>query len=209
MASDTRDTSDLRLREAKHRFANSLTLLKALVQRELRKVEGPEAREALTYIGEAIEIVHTLNHTASREGCGTGLEEQLTEMARTWQRLCNGHIEIAVDVSPDFRTESQTARDILLITQELILNAVKHAFPNGRNGTVRIELTRDATDHAVLVVGDDGVGLSEKVMADGKPHEGRQLISMLARNIGGAVEEAKGVEGGHTVRVRWPSGGLE
>jgi two-component sensor histidine kinase len=74
---------------------------------------------------------------------------------------------------------------IALMVTEAITNSLKHAFPDGRAGTIRVAFEPDGPQTGVLVVEDDGVGFPEGAPAAGGL--GLQLIEAFARQIGGDV----------------------
>jgi len=74
-----------------------------------------------------------------------------------------------------------------LILNELITNALKHAYPPERSGVIRVELERTA-EGAVLSVSDDGVGLEEGTRIAGEPGTGFKLIEMLIDQIDGQFQ---------------------
>jgi two-component sensor histidine kinase len=71
----------------------------------------------------------------------------------------------------------------------LISNALKHAFPSGKiGGKIGVEIGRDeATAAYQLVVWDDGVGIPSEVDVEHTTSLGLQLVSSLARQLGGAI----------------------
>ena len=75
-----------------------------------------------------------------------------------------------------------------LILNELVSNALKHAFPDGRKGKVHIELGVDDDHQATLVVGDNGIGLSEDLDLGSVESLGLQLVALLVRQLDGTVE---------------------
>jgi two-component sensor histidine kinase len=74
-----------------------------------------------------------------------------------------------------------------MIVNELVSNALEHAFPEGRSGTVRIAFRGDAAGYE-LTVADNGVGLSEELLA-GKPGTlGLKVVQALTRQIHGRLD---------------------
>jgi two-component sensor histidine kinase len=74
-----------------------------------------------------------------------------------------------------------------MIVNELVSNALEHAFPEGRSGTVRIAFRGDAAGYE-LTVADDGVGLSEELLT-GKPGTlGLKVVQALTRQIRGRLD---------------------
>lgn len=96
------------------------------------------------------------------------------------------------------------ARPLGLILNELVVNALKHAFPGDRAGTVRVDLRRRGDEHALTVL-DDGVGMDPASPPRGT-RLGRRMARALAAQLGGELETGPG-EGGTGTRctVRWPA----
>jgi two-component sensor histidine kinase len=75
-----------------------------------------------------------------------------------------------------------------LLVNELISNALKHAFPDDRQGEITIELLMEGAQHAVLTVSDNGVGISETFSLEQTQTLGLQLVTMLSDQLGGVIE---------------------
>ncbi|MFW6260465.1 MAG: sensor histidine kinase, partial [Spirochaetota bacterium] len=93
--------------------------------------------------------------------------------------------------------EVPVAADALLplgiLVHELITNSVKHAFPDGRGGTVRVSLAAADGSTATLSVSDDGAGFDpENAPRDGL---GLTLVEGLAEQMGGHASIDSGPEG--------------
>jgi two-component system, sensor histidine kinase PdtaS len=74
-----------------------------------------------------------------------------------------------------------------LIVNELISNAFKHGFPDGRRGEVRIGLDGQDDGRATLVVSDDGVGIAKDLDVQDGNTFGLQLVMLLAEQLGGEL----------------------
>jgi PAS domain S-box-containing protein len=72
-----------------------------------------------------------------------------------------------------------------LVINELIANALKHAFPDGRAGEIGIDLTMDGDDHILLSVSDDGIGIADGMEIEQTDTLGLQLVNLLADQLGG------------------------
>lgn len=75
-----------------------------------------------------------------------------------------------------------------LIVNELVSNALVHAFPDGRTGEIRIELFRAEGDKNCLVVSDNGVGFPENLDFRNTETLGMQIIAMLVDQLDGRIE---------------------
>jgi two-component sensor histidine kinase len=74
-----------------------------------------------------------------------------------------------------------------LILNELLCNALKHAFPAGRSGEIRIDLRVDAAQQVTLVVSDTGIGLPTELDFPNAESLGLQLISTLTEQLDGTL----------------------
>jgi two-component sensor histidine kinase len=70
-----------------------------------------------------------------------------------------------------------------LILNELISNALKHAFPEGRPGTVRVELSALEAGRLTLAIEDDGVGIPSDLDVSRSGRLGLQLVRTLAGQL--------------------------
>lgn len=188
------------LRELQHRSKNDLQLILALLVAQRRKVSDETARRLLTYVMDRITTIGVA-HDQLSHGARTGmiaLSDYLAALCGNLTHRREG-VTIATDLDPVSLPHAQ-AVPIGLIVNELVTNALKHAFPDRRTGTVRVALRAEReTGEAVLSVGDDGVGL-------GPPRpgsSGSDLVRRLARQVGGRLEIPE-VELGTTFRLTLP-----
>jgi len=75
-----------------------------------------------------------------------------------------------------------------LIINELVSNALKHAFPAGRRGEIRIDLTEQSDRTVTLAVRDDGVGLGDGVDFRKTTTLGMQIVAGLVKQLRGTLE---------------------
>jgi two-component sensor histidine kinase len=75
-----------------------------------------------------------------------------------------------------------------LIVQELVSNALKHAFPGGRRGQITVSLKQNGGDGFALGVRDDGVGLPEGARPEMSSSLGLRLVRILAEQVNATVE---------------------
>jgi len=95
-----------------------------------------------------------------------------------------------------------TAVPVSLIVNELVTNAVKYAFPDGRAGTVRVSTAAVPPDHIRLRVEDDGVGLPEGFDITKASSLGMQLVQGLTAQIRGELEISR--ENGTAFSIVFP-----
>lgn len=190
-----RRTADLRaalerktvlLHEAEHRAKNSLQMAASLVLLKARRLQGPEARKALQEVAErvsALSAAHRLLYeagTASRFDVKEFTSELAGELVAT---LPKGQVDLNLQVQ-SLGVPAPKAAALALLLNEVIGNAVKHAFPHGRQGRLTIEIGR--TDNGLkIAVEDDGVGLDHSPAPEGS--FGRTLITMLVHQLKGRL----------------------
>jgi two-component sensor histidine kinase len=106
-------------------------------------------------------------------------------VGRSAVRLVPSIDELSLDV--------KRAVPLGLIVNELLSNALKYAYPEGKKGEVRVFLGRNG-DIISLAVSDDGTGCGEDINTGKARGMGLQLVDMLARQVGGSfsMESANG-----------------
>jgi len=199
---DAEERSDL-LRELDHRVRNNLSVMLGLVGMERNRKRGEEAAEALATLESRMRSFLLVHEALRRENYrGVRLREFIGRLA---QRLRNGfaleeRIRLEVTV-PDIAVDERQGFALALILNELLTNAFRHAFPDGRSGTVWLDMTMD--DHeATLEVRDDGVGRVDP--PEGRePGSGRSIVEALTRSELGGRFEAVPCEVGTCVRLRF------
>jgi two-component sensor histidine kinase len=94
-------------------------------------------------------------------------------------------VTLDIDVEP-VSLPMDTAIPCGLLISELVSNSIKHAFPAGRSGLVRVTLRQD--DRIVLTIADDGVGLPEGLDHRHTESLGLQLVTILAQQLGATID---------------------
>jgi two-component sensor histidine kinase len=152
-------TKDLLLRELGHRTQNNLALVASVLSLQARTKDNPETRSALEKAVarvQAIASAHEHFQPYSHDGrveMRPYLEKLCTHLGDSLREVRPIAVKVEVD---DVRLRTEQAVPLGLITNELVTNALKHAFPDDRSGTIRVLLKRGST--LDLVVEDNGVG---------------------------------------------------
>lgn len=186
------EARDLLLRELNHRVKNNLQMVAGLLEMQRRTAAEPATVQALESV---ILRVHSLARAHEVLYAPSG-DMQSIDFARYLQDLCRNLSEsLLLTTIVQLRCSSapasmptDRAAALGLVINELVTNAVKHAFPDGRSGV--IEVTFAGTDSGWrLTVADDGVGLPRKASPGGM---GQRLVEAFARQAGGAVTQGPG-----------------
>lgn len=158
-------TKDATIREIHHRVKNNLQTIAALLRLQARRLESSEARSALEESERRIRSIAVVHETLSRDASDVvPFDEIVRPLARLVEEASAGpDFPIRIDVEGHVGDiPGEMATPLAVVLNELMQNAVDHAFPAGSHraagGRVRVTLGRKGDD-AVVVVADDGVGL--------------------------------------------------
>jgi len=176
------------VRELTHRVANNFAVVAALIRKKAGSVTDTQARSVLNEAIEQVTIMARLHRhlQVSDEVVWLESEPFIGDVCDSLETCMARDRSIAIEhiVMRGVLPVAQ-AVPLGLIINELVTNALKHAFPDNRRGTVRVRLTQQTTDRLLLVVEDDGVGMRNNPPASGM---GQNLIHALATQLGGRLE---------------------
>ncbi len=197
------------LDEVNHRVKNSLQMVASLLSLESGRA-SPETREKLLSASTRVNAIATIHASLYQDGDVTSVavDQQLRDLCDhvAASSGCDVRgISIDLDVTP-IRLCPNKAISLSIIVNELITNALKHAFHGQEEGRVSVRLVREAeAGELVLRVADDGTGPSEAVEGQASRGSGlgQRLIQMSARQIGGRIEQPCSSEGWCTI-LRFP-----
>lgn len=210
-AEQERQRVEALLQDANHRIGNSLATVSSLLGLQMLRSKSDEVKGALE---AARSRVHAIASAHRRLRLGNDFETAsadeflgavLEDIAVTSTDARN--IEMVSDFDP-IMVSARDATTIGILAGELVTNALKHAFPEGRDGRIVVSLKRDADGVAVLKVADNGVGLK----VDHKMGEhglGSVIVVQLSNQFGGAPVYEAQAEGGLCVSVPMPGLGSD
>lgn len=197
-----RDTAptpqDMVIQEMDHRIKNHLQIL-ASYARMASKRRGQTVGELAKDMADklfAIAGAHDALHRAG--GRGFGLARPFLETLVAAFPGSRHRIHIACDSA--FQLPAPELAPVGMIVSEAIGNALKHAFPEGRQGDIWLRLA-ETDGRVTLVVRDNGVGMPDPQC---ERNSGRGLIENLARQLGGYARLGSANFGGAEVSVVFP-----
>jgi len=177
------------LQELHHRVANSLQIIASVLMQSARKVQSEETRLHLVDAHQRVMSVASLQKQLAVSKLGD------VELRPYFKALCesigasmiHNRDEVSLEVTTD---DSITTADISvslgLIVTELVINALKHAFPGNRTGHITVDYRARGADWT-LSVGDDGVGISTNSDV-AKAGLGTSIVEALARQLDARVK---------------------
>ena len=177
------------LQELQHRVANSLQIIASVLMLSARRVQSEEVRHHLHDAHNRVMSIATLQQqlTASRLG-DVELRGYFTQLcASLGASMIQDHDQLTITITSD---EGHVNADISvslgLIVTELVINALKHAFPGERGGNILVDYHSDNKDWE-LTVSDNGVGTVES-LENAKPGLGTGIVEALANQLEASVE---------------------
>ena len=179
------------LKEVHHRVKNNLQIVTSLLNLQASQVNHPEALEALSESRNRIRtmaLVHARLYQAETIGL-LDLADYTRVLANELFSLYTGNAgAVALDFAlAPMQIGIETAIPCALIINELLSNTFKHAFPGGRKGVTRLELAREG-EIIRFSVKDNGIGFPTGYTVAESTSLGLQLVSDLARQLGGSFK---------------------
>jgi two-component sensor histidine kinase len=189
----------LLVREANHRFLNTLAALDGLLHNDLGGFSDPSVCDAVTVFSSRIQAFASAHRSLGEEP-GEPSTDAAAHLARLCQALCVAHlaprgVRCEVRVEPSVLPRG-ACQNLGLIVVELVANAAKHAFVGRAGGCVWVTLRRGERGW-ICQVADNGVGLGAG--AGG----GMTLVRGLAATLGAGLDIRSGA-GGVTTTVHLP-----
>ena len=197
---------DLLLREMNHRINNSLQIIASILLLKAHTVQSAETRRHLQDAHERVMSVAAVQEQLYPMPFGAQIEAKsyltkLCESLAASMIIDDQPVSLRVEAG-EGSTTSEQAVSMGLIATELVINALKHAFPKGEG---KIVVSFESTDLAWrLAVSDDGVGISPRLAdAPVRTGLGTSIVEALTRQLGGRAT-ISAASPGTTVSVTVP-----
>jgi chemotaxis protein methyltransferase CheR len=190
---------DMLLEEMEHRVANSLQIIASILLIKARTVQSEETRLQLEDAHQRVLSVAAVQQHLHVGGGNKPIEvaNYLTKLCETLaQSMIGDSRPIALKVDADAGTAiSREAVSIGLIVTELVMNALKHAFPSEKpNAAIVVSYKVAGTDWK-LTISDNGIGKPDVSASATKAGLGTGLIKALTRQLNAVVDVASDARG--------------
>ncbi|QCB54461.1 PAS domain S-box protein [Sphingopyxis sp. PAMC25046] len=176
------------LHEMQHRVANSLQIIASILMQSARKVQSNEARGHLSDAHQRVMSIATLQrHLAESDGGAVELEPYLAQLCASIGASMiydREQLTLSTDVDP-VSISGDISVSMGLVVTELVINALKHAFPDGRPGQIVVGYAAQGDDWT-LSVSDDGVGMDEDPERS-TAGLGTRIVQALAKQLGAEI----------------------
>ena len=188
---DSLREKEILLKEIHHRVKNNMQIISSLLNLQSDYIKDQEDlmlfKESQDRI-RAMSLVHeSLYH--SKDLANIDFKKYITELI--------SYLFTTYNISPDMISLQMNVDSIVLdisyaipcalVINELISNALKYAFPKGRQGEISLAFTRQSQDMYLLDIEDNGIGIPPHIKFDDTTTLGLQLIKALVNQLKGSV----------------------
>ena len=193
------------LKEIHHRVKNNLQVISSLLSLQSSYLQDERAIAALEESMERVETMASIHaqlyesQDLNRVDFGSFIEDLIGNIRQSYGRT-ESPVEIRVDAG-EISLGIDNSIPCGLILNELVANAMKHAFPEGKEGKINITM-RSEDNRAVLMVCDNGIGFPESIDSTKVKSLGLDLVNLLVAQMKGEIEMR--VEGGTTWTITFP-----
>ncbi len=182
------------LKEIHHRVKNNLQVISSLLSMQSAALTDATSQTALQDSRNRVRSMALVHERLYRSGnlasidFGMYLQDVTAELHRSYRIP---HVRLACEVD-SIQMEIDMAVPCGLIVNELVSNALKHAFPAGHEGLITVRLQRLDELRAALSVADDGVGLPAGLDVVKAQSMGMTLLQALAAQVDAQVNVETG-----------------
>ncbi|HVL46986.1 MAG TPA: PAS domain S-box protein [Candidatus Thermoplasmatota archaeon] len=180
------------LSEIHHRVKNNLQVIASLINLQSGTIDEPAARAAFAESRNRVKSMALVHETLYRSkefariAFGPYIEELASELLRAYG-VGDRKVHVTIEASGE-PIVVDTAMSLGLVVNELVSNAIKHAFPGNRRGHVLVRFGPDDTGALLLTVEDDGVGLPVGLDVEHTTTLGLRVVATLARQLDATLD---------------------
>jgi len=194
------------LREIHHRVKNNMQVIISLLKLQSGNVKDKQVLNTLMNSQMRIEAMASVHETlySTESLAAIDFKTYASKLAGTIFQTygtSSSRVELKIEAE-DIVFEIEKATPVGLIINELVSNALKHAFPDNRSGEITIRLNKIKEDEIELVVGDNGIGLPEAFDFRNSDTLGFKLVKIIAETqLDGNIELDR--KGGSHFNIRF------
>ena len=206
---DSLSEKEVLIREIHHRVKNNLQIISSLLALQARRIQDEQTRaifdesrsriKTMALIHEKLYQSHELASIDfagyARDLATSLLQAYMANSSAVRLQTNIGHFPLSVD----------TAVHCGLIINELVLNAIKYAFPSGREGKISIQAYQDQGSECTLIIRDNGIGFPEDIDFHHPETLGLQLVHTMVQQLKGRIELDR--SDGTRIKMVFPASG--
>jgi len=185
---------ELILKEVHHRIKNNMNTVHSLLSLQAGFLEDPLAitalQDTICRVDSMVVLYDKLysSHNFQDISVLTYLPSLIDEIIANFQGSESVRVEKKID---DFILSVKTLQPLGIIINELLTNIMKYAFTGRDNNVINVSATLSG-ENVCIIISDNGKGIPESITFETTTGFGMQLVSMLARQIGGSVKIERG-----------------
>lgn len=199
---------EILFQEVHHRVKNNLQIISSFLRLQMARTTNEDQRASLQQgvnRVHAMSLVHEMLYSAD-EIVQIDFGSYLNSLAHHLNVSFDTSARVAIRVSADgLRLDLDTAIPLALLINEVLSNALKHAFPENRAGTIGIDLRHGEGGMTALTIRDDGIGVAPGFDWYRARGLGFRIVRSLAAKLGGTVNFASVGGMCFTLRFKAPS----
>ncbi len=197
----------LLLSETHHRIKNHLQIISSLLNLESNSTTDPSARNALRSSQNRVRSIADLHQHLYQVAVGASqgfreFAEGLIERLRECYAATEEHVQVELDLAPG-EIQQEWLMPLALTLNETLSNCFEHAFPEGRQGQVKVVL-RYEEGTGELSVTDNGIGLPANLRPGAGSGLGLKILAVFAEQMRGRLLTSRPDSGGTEIRLRFP-----
>ena len=186
---------EILLKEIYHRVKNNLLVVSSMLELQTSYIDDPDIikmfRNSQSRIHSMALVHEQLYKSKNLKEIDLSLYIQaLLDKISDSHAISEKGINLIVD-SEEINFNIETAHSCGLIVNELITNALEHAFPNNRKGNIWLSLKRNQEHKILLEIKDDGIGVSTNFDFSNSDSLGLKLVNILTRQLEGEIKLIK------------------
>lgn len=198
---------DVLLREVHHRVKNNLQVISSLLNLQADSYNDPQARALLKESQQRIRSMALVHEKLYRSPHVSDIDfpDYITTMTNELLRSADSGRVVTCVTGDTIRLDIEKAIPAGLIVNELLTNALKHAFPpHVRDGKITVAVRHDGDGHIALTVEDNGIGMPPDTKITEMRTMGMTVVHGLTAQLDGTISVLPGP--GTTFHLRFPSG---
>lgn len=185
---------ELLLKEINHRVKNNMNTISSLLSLQRDSLTEPSAVNALDDAKSRIDSIRALHDRLYKDDSYNEipvlnyLPSLVDDIIANFPHGSQVTVKKMID---DFIIEAKRLQPLGIITNELLTNIMKYAFPDIKKGRITVSLKRKGSE-AVLTVRDNGIGIPESVSFEHSTGFGLMLVNILTQQLKGTIEIKRG-----------------
>jgi two-component sensor histidine kinase len=181
--------NELLLKEIHHRVKNNLEVVSSLLALQSAQVSDQSVKDAMLEGQNRVQSIGIVHQKLYRGEnlAAVEMKDYFLNLGENVLDTFGADSRVTIECAMnELELDIDTAVPLGLIVNEILTNALKYAFPDGRKGAIKIQLEKTAPYNLRLKIADDGVGKSGSIQGTGF---GSQLVALLTQQLDGKLHE--------------------